>query len=85
MLDEKPYPDMTDRGALEKLLEIAMSLLEFNKDDKCYKWGNTLYDIHKYLEDRLTDNQEIEAKNIESVRGETIVIHNTGTININSQ
>jgi len=37
-----------------KLLPIASGLLEFNKQDKCYAWGEDLYQIYKYLEERLT-------------------------------
>lgn len=47
---EEPYPDMTDRTALERLLTLALRFI----DTEPYRAaGDTLYQIHKYLENRL--------------------------------
>jgi hypothetical protein len=48
MPGEKPHPDMDDQRVLEKLLPIALSLIETDRDR-----GDVLYQIFKYLEDRL--------------------------------
>ena len=49
---------MKDQDVLEKLLPIALSLLECKNTPlhALSEWGDTLYDIHKYLEKRLSDN-----------------------------
>lgn len=56
MSEENPYRDITDWDILEKLLPIALGLLEFNKKDKCYQWGDDLYQIYKYLEDKAVNS-----------------------------
>ncbi|MFC1868059.1 hypothetical protein ACFL0H_08015 [Thermodesulfobacteriota bacterium] len=67
MDEEKPYPDITDNAVLERLLPIALRLMEFNRDDKCYTWGETIYEIHKYLETRL-NKKKSENSDSESPR-----------------
>lgn len=47
-MSEQPYPDMTDRDALEKLLPIAQDLIETDRAK-----GDILYEIFKYLELRF--------------------------------
>ena len=50
---EQPYPDFTDSTALEKLHSISIDLLNYNKEDRAYEWGDTLYKIYGYLFDRF--------------------------------
>lgn len=47
-MEEQPYPDMTDRDVLEKLLPIAQDLIETDRAK-----GDILYEVFKYLETRL--------------------------------
>ena len=51
---------MIDQDVFEKLLSIALGLLEFNRQDKCYQWGENLYQIYKYLEERLNVTNETD-------------------------
>ena len=44
---------MTDRKTLDGLRDISLELLRYNREDKAYRWGETLYEIFKYLEGRL--------------------------------
>ena len=48
-MEEKPYPDMTDTQALEKLLSISLDLLETDRER-----GDALYQIQGYLTERLS-------------------------------
>lgn len=45
-----------DKEILENILSIAHGLLGYNKGHRCFDWGQSLYDIHKYLESRLSPN-----------------------------
>jgi hypothetical protein len=59
---EKPHPEMTDQELLEKLLPIALSLLEADRTR-----GEPLWGIYKYLEKRLgvEPEKKIQADKIE--------------------
>jgi len=62
METEAPYPDMTDAAVLEKLLPIALALIDCRDlpVQRLNSWGNILWDIHKYLEKRLVDDTGLE-------------------------
>ena len=62
METESPYPDMKDRQVLEKLLPIALGLIDCRDIpiQRLNSWGNILWDIHKYLEDRLDHDTGLE-------------------------
>ena len=68
IMEEKPYPDMTDRDVLERLLPIAQDLIETDRAK-----GDTPYEIFKYLETRLERIQET-VKGIRAWPGGTISI-----------
>lgn len=60
---------MNNQDILEKLLPIALGLMEFNKKDKCYRWGEDLFQIYKYLEDqhgRLSIPQSVDQDHLEN-------------------
>ena len=54
MVYEQSHPDMTDRDVLEKLLPIAQELIETDLAK-----GDILYEIFKYLEDRLNGDRTV--------------------------
>jgi len=85
MTEEKPYPEMTDQDVLERLLPIALDLLETDR-----KHGQSLWEIYKYLERRLdkkapenedteTSAKEIKASKIEFHNANVTVYLNAGT------
>jgi len=57
-----------DKKVLENILSIAHNLLGYNKGHKCFDWGQSLYDIHKYLE------KKFNSKNIEKRKGSFTLI-----------
>ncbi len=61
-MEEKPYPDMTDRDVLERLLPIVQESIETDRVK-----GDTLYEIFKYLEERLekVDGDPAGAREVE--------------------
>lgn len=50
MTEEQPYPDMTDQDVLELILHYALTVMETDK-----QMGDDLWNIHKYLEKRLSE------------------------------
>lgn len=51
-----------DKEILKNILSIAHGLLGYNKGHKCFDWGQSLYDIHKYLEDRFNSKNMEKGK-----------------------
>jgi hypothetical protein len=47
-----------ERDTLKRPLPIASDLLEFNKSNKCYQCGEDLYQVYRYLGDRLNITSE---------------------------
>jgi hypothetical protein len=67
MKTDQPYPDMTDSKALGRLLSISISLMDVKKPivvTQAGEWGDILYDIYKFLVDRLGDPEEAMAPEI---------------------
>ena len=63
MTTEQPYPDMTDRDVLETILQYALQVMETNKP-----MGDDLWNIHKYLEKRLTEaGPQMESPTVEEI------------------
>jgi len=58
-MEEKPYPDMTDIQALDKLLSLSLDLLETDKEK-----GDSLYQIQEYLKGRLSGNGKLDGTRI---------------------
>jgi hypothetical protein len=48
---------MKYKEVLEEIQAIAYGLLGYNRNTRCFDWGQSLYDIHRYLENRFkTEN-----------------------------
>ena len=75
---DEPYPDMTDEDVLEKLLSMALSLLQSDRHH-----GEQLWEIFRYLEKRLESDPEkvSDAAGIPETIKDILDRHN-GTVNI---
>jgi hypothetical protein len=88
MTEEQPYPDMTDQDILETILHYALTVMETNK-----QMGDDLWNIHKYLERRLSERgdeiqssgEEVEENPPGDNQAKVInVFHNVDNVTINN-